>query len=335
VPVFTGETPTKESTAQYTYTFDGWTTEGGDTVYTELPPVTADVSYYAHFAENTRSYNITWKVDGQDDVVTTVAYGEDPVYPGEPPVKPADDQYTYTFTGWSPEIVPVTGKAEYTAQFSSSVNTYTVTWVNGESEYAVTDVAYNANPEKPSGTPIKEEDAQYTYTFAGWNTLADGSGESYDEVRITEATTFYAVFNSSLKSYRITFVDDNNTEIGYSITYYGDTPEYTGTTPTKAADAQYTYTFAGWEPELAPVTGEATYKAKFDSVLNKYTVIWKNEDGTVLETDENVEYGTVPTYDGKTPTKAGVPNTAIHLQVGHRQSQRSQAMQSTQQHLRK
>ena len=35
-----------------------------------------------------------------------------------------------------------------------------------------------------------------------------------------------------------------------------------------------------------------------------FTVIWKNYDGTVLEVDNDVKEGTLPTYDGATPVKA-------------------------------
>ncbi|MBP5648268.1 hypothetical protein J6X04_03225, partial [Candidatus Saccharibacteria bacterium] len=35
----------------------------------------------------------------------------------------------------------------------------------------------------------------------------------------------------------------------------------------------------------------------------KYTVMWKNEDGILLEVDDKVLEGTIPTYDGPTPAK--------------------------------
>ena len=85
----------------------------------------------------------------------------------------------------------------------------------------------------------------------------------------------------------------------------GDVPTYDGETPTKPDDEEYTYTFEGWTPEVVAATGDVIYTAAFTAVpkINTYTVIWQNYDETVLETDENVEEGTVPSYDGETPTK--------------------------------
>ncbi len=83
------------------------------------------------------------------------------------------------------------------------------------------------------------------------------------------------------------------------------TPSFDGATPTKVGDAQYTYVFSGWSPAVGKVTQDITYTATYTTNTNSYTVVWKNHDGTVLETDADVAYGTTPEYNGKTPEKAG------------------------------
>lgn len=49
----------------------------------------------------------------------TVVYGETPKYTEATPTKPADDQYTYEFVGWTPTISPVTGDIVYTATYKA------------------------------------------------------------------------------------------------------------------------------------------------------------------------------------------------------------------------
>ena len=122
-------TPTREN-----HTFVGWFTaaEGGTKVTsTTTVKITAAQTLYAQWNINT--YTVTWKnYDGSVlETDTGVAYSSTPSYNGATPQKPEDENFTYTFKGWSPAVSAVTGNAEYIAQFTAVSKrvepTYTVT----------------------------------------------------------------------------------------------------------------------------------------------------------------------------------------------------------------
>lgn len=106
--------------------------------------------------------------------------------------------------------------------------------------------------------------------------------------------------------YTVTWVNENDDVLETdSDVAEGAVPTYDGETPVKPEDEEYTYDFSGWTPEVVAATADAQYTATFTAVpkIKTYTVTWQNYDGTTLETDEDVAEGTVPTYDGATPTK--------------------------------
>ena len=79
------------------------------------------------------TYTVTWKnYDGSVlETDTGVTLGTTPTYNGATPQKAEDENFTYTFKGWSPALSTVTGDAEYIAQFTAVSKrvepTYTVT----------------------------------------------------------------------------------------------------------------------------------------------------------------------------------------------------------------
>lgn len=78
---------------------------------------------YVDYSLNPKTYTITWK--NYDDTVigtSTVAKGETPTFSdtiGEIKEKPDDVLYTYTFSGWTPDLTAATADAEYTATFDA------------------------------------------------------------------------------------------------------------------------------------------------------------------------------------------------------------------------
>ena len=78
---------------------------------------------------DTNKYTVTWKNWNGDELEKdeNVEYGATPKYDGVTPTKPATAQFTYTFTGWMPEVSEVTGDAIYTATYAETTNKYSYT----------------------------------------------------------------------------------------------------------------------------------------------------------------------------------------------------------------
>ena len=288
-PVYPNDVPSKVSTEEFNYKFKGWT-----------PNVTAakdNATYTAEYLSETRQYEILFvDEDGTELLRTDVEYGKTPTYTGKTPTKESSVEFDYTFSGWNPVITEVKGTATYTAQYTSQIRQYNITFIIGDDKVTIP-VNYGETPVYPNGTPTKESDAQYTYTFKGWTpeiTAVKGDAE------------YTAKFDEEINKYTVTWKNYNGDELETDKEVpYGETPEYNGATPTKESDAQYTYTFNNtWEPAITTVTGNTEYTAKFDKEVNKYTVTWKNYDGNLLDTDE-VSYGDKPEYNGPTPTREG------------------------------
>ena len=304
--------PVKEATAQYTYTFTGWTPA--------LTSVTGDATYTAVFSATERSYTVTWlNWDGKQLAKQSYAYGLMPSYNGAVPVRPATEQFSYTFTGWTPAVVPVTGDATYTATFKETKNSYTITWkMEDGSVIAKETYAYGDMPSHAA--PVKESTAQYTYTFTGWTPALTS---------VTGDATYTAVFSATERSYTVTWLNWDGSQLAKESYKYGATPSFKGSTPVRPATAQNTFTFTGWSPAIAPVSGDVTYKAQFSATGQTYTITWKMDDGSVIA-KETYAYGDMPnhtapvkeattqytyTFEGWTPAVVAVTSDATYTAV--------------------
>ncbi len=303
---FNGTTPTKDATAQYTYTFDGWATEANGAKVYEIgatPTVSGAATYYAHFAQTTNAYTVTWKnADGTElEKDEDVAYGAIPSFDGTTPTKDADARYSYTFKGWSPEITAVTADATYTAQFSSTPRSYAVTLnVNGGSINAGAVEKYTYG----TGATLPTDVTKVGHKFDGWFGNEELTGDAVTSISNTATgdKTYWAKWT---KLHAITWMTEGNVPLRTDYVADGEMPSYGQPNPAKDPTEQYTFTFEGWSPAVVVATEDASYTAQFQDHTRYYTITWKNYDGTVLKTDQNMQYGDPVSYDGDTPTKSG------------------------------
>lgn len=131
------------NTAQYTYTFTGWTIDGQS--IPESYTINAPVTITASFNRVVNQYTVTWDAAGgtiQDTVYTsgTQDWGTQITAPTTV-VKAPDSSCSYTFTGWQDAAgkapaEKVTGDVTYTAQYTTAAHAYQAdVWEHDDSSH--------------------------------------------------------------------------------------------------------------------------------------------------------------------------------------------------------
>ena len=120
---FTGY-PYKDSTAENTFSFVGWSREPGGTVDSKCrKAVFADRNVYAVYRTDIRKYTV-WFYNESTllQTVTNVPYGSAATYTGDTPVKDkVSEPELYPFERWDPSPSKIIGDTKCYAQFGSPV----------------------------------------------------------------------------------------------------------------------------------------------------------------------------------------------------------------------
>lgn len=320
-PVAVGTMPTppsnpanKPATTEFTYVFDHWSPAP------EIVSATSVKSYTAVYSEVAKTYTVRfYEEDGTTQIgeAQSLTYGAMPVAPAATKQNPQTG-YSYTYV-WQNKadatkaIETVKEDVDYKAVFTGTPNKYLVTVKSNPSGACSFTGAgmYDYNTSVTITLAVNSG-----YTFTGWSDGLEGTNTTRT-ITVTEDKELVANFNVLEPDYTITWKNEDGSAnlvspVGQKA---GTATTYTGAIPTKAASAEWTYTFDGWATEangdrvykngLTPVaTADATYYAHFDKKKSQYTISWRNEAGTVdIEVDYDQPYGAAIAFNSATPTK--------------------------------
>lgn len=165
-----------------------------------------------------------------------------------------------------------------------------------EVEYSVT---YGTQAEFLGSNPTREPNIDYTYDFTGW-TPALG--------KVTSDVTYTATYSEQPRKYTIIFTTEGGVEIERQFLTHNELPVCENI-PTKTG-----FTLQ-WEPAIAAVTGDATYRATWlEEPPTKYEITFVDYNGTTVLKQGNVAVGTMPTAptfkDGILAGSTGKPETS-------------------------
>ncbi|MBK7452260.1 MAG: InlB B-repeat-containing protein [Anaerolineales bacterium] len=286
------------------YTFGSWYSDAGlTTAYTFTTMPAADITLYAKWTAN--SYTITFNSNGGSAVAAiTQPFGSAVSAPTAP------TKAGYTFGGWYSDAGLNTAYT-FTTMPASDITLY-AKWTALPNHT----VTFNSNSGTGTMAPqVANVPTALTlntftrtgYTFAGWNTLANGTGANYTDGAIYSFAadiTLYAKW--TVNSYTITFNSNGGSAVAAITQPFGSAVS-APTAPTKTGN-----TFGGWYSDAGLNTAytfttmpaaNITLYAKWTA--NSYTITFNSNGGSAVAAitqpfGSAVSAPTAPTKTGNT-----------------------------------
>ncbi len=257
--------PIKNPSDKYFYTFKSWKRD------TSL--VTHDTLIYTPLYDSTRYYRVRF-VD-YDETLLKLDSTKVNTYP-TPPADPQRDSTVYNvykFSGWMPTMVIASSDASYTAMYTTSDRLYTSVFkdYNGTEVKTVT-VPYDSIPNLNMS---RADEDGVSFTFREW---------SRDTKDIAQNKLYYTAVYDTIRYRKVEFVDYDGKSLSSSSVLAGDMPTAPAD-PKRDSTLYKVYTFVGWTPEVAKVSADVVYTAKYDSTDRKFTIIYKNYDGSTFKSE--------------------------------------------------
>ena len=215
---------------------------------------------YRDSETNPLTYTITWKNwDGTIlETDNNVAYGLVPSFDGTAPTRPDDDEFAYAWSGWNPEVVPVTADQTYTATYSPANYVISFDLNGGTSSSDSSDKYVQAfSRDVFFFDCVKEE-----WNFRGWSLngvkIFDEKGNQLANPILTKRMTFVAMYSQTAKLVIVSNLDDAGDFTGEG--------EYSYHTVINiSAHAKQGYEFIGWFCQDSLLSSDNEYKYSLEN----------------------------------------------------------------------
>lgn len=303
--------PTRESDAQYDYSFKAWSPT--------RVAATENATYTATYNMALRSYTVRFlNYDGTVLQTETLDYGTTPSYKGDTPTY-ADE--SKEFIGWDDVMRSVNCNKDYTAQYTTKTYTITVTSA-GNGSVAGGGVYSHGSVATLTATP------EEGFAFDHWN---DDNTDNPRSLTVTATATYTATFVSKETGFYVDIVDVNNSEKTLKLNvsgtewvtagwpyevngtvYYRDQAKATaaGSDKYRATDRTLTIPYTGEPGENFTVT----IRNASSTLVSKHTYIIPQEikSATTLTTDQ-----TAPIFVKGATLTVNADIEATNIYVGH------------------